>query len=152
MEFVPLSKITYIEAQKQYVAVHTDAREYRIKASLAGIEKEPDEYFFKCQRSFVVNLRHVLRIGNGSVVLKNGADIPISEVWHRKSAKRSFACFEVMICFFKNGLTDGSRRTKRACSENTVMKWKACTPKCVAGVTTTTTTSGAAGEHGFGQV
>lgn len=77
-EWLPLSRITYIEAQKQYVVVHTDAREYRMKASLADTEKELDEYFLKCQRSFVVNLRCVLRINSDCVELKNGAVVPIS--------------------------------------------------------------------------
>lgn len=92
-ELVPFSKITYIEAQKQYVLVHTDAREYRMKASLADTEKELDEYFFKCQRSFIVNLRHVLRIGNDSVVLKSGADVPISRGMSQKIAKEIIRLF-----------------------------------------------------------
>lgn len=39
-ELVPLSRITYIEAQKQYAVIHTDAGEYRMKATLADTEKE----------------------------------------------------------------------------------------------------------------
>ncbi len=77
-ELIPLSQITYIEAQKQYVAVHTETGEYRMKASLSDTEKELDEYFLKCQRSFIVNLRHVLRISSDCVELKNGAVVPIS--------------------------------------------------------------------------
>lgn len=92
-ELVPLSKITYIEAQKQYVVVHTDAQEYRMKASLADTEKELDEYFYKCQRSFIVNLRHVLRIGSDSVVLKNGAEVPISRGMAQKIGKEIIRLF-----------------------------------------------------------
>ena len=92
-EIVPLSKITYIEAQKQYVVVHTDAQEYRMKASLADTEKELDEYFFKCQRSFIVNLRHVLRINNDFVVLKNGAEVPISRGMAQKIGKEIIRLF-----------------------------------------------------------
>ena len=92
-ELVPLSKITYIEAQKQYVVVHTDAQEYRMKASLVDTEKELDEYFYKCQRSFIVNLRHILRIGNDSVVLKNGAEVPISRGVAQKIGKEIIRLF-----------------------------------------------------------
>ena len=92
-ELVPLSKITYIEAQKQYVVVHTDTLEYRMKTSLADTEKELDEYFFKCQRSFIVNLRHVLRIGSDSVVLKNGAEVPISRGMAQKIGKEIIRLF-----------------------------------------------------------
>lgn len=92
-ELVPLSRITYIEAQKQYVVVHTDANAYRMKLSLADTEKELDEYFFKCQRSFIVNLRYVLRIGRDSVVLKNGAEVPISRGTAQKIGKEIIRLF-----------------------------------------------------------
>lgn len=91
--FIPLSRITYIEAQKQYVAIHTDTQAYRMKASLADTEKELDEYFFKCQRSFIVNLRHVLRIGSDSVVLKNGTEVPISRGMAQKIGKEIIRLF-----------------------------------------------------------
>lgn len=77
-EFVPLREIVFIEAQKQYVIIHTETGEYRRKASLTTIEKELDEYFFKCQRSFIINLCYVKRINGDSVDMKNGANVPIS--------------------------------------------------------------------------
>ena len=92
-ELVPLSKITYIEAQKQYVVVHTDTQEYRMKVTLSDTEKELDEYFYKCQRSFIVNLRHVLRIGSDSVVLKNGTEVPISRGMAQKIGKEIIRLF-----------------------------------------------------------
>lgn len=92
-EFVPLSRICYIEAQKQYVLIHTDKQEYRKKATLADTEKELDEYFLKCQRSFVVNLRHVLRIKNDCVELKNGMEVPISRGMAQKIGKEIIRLF-----------------------------------------------------------
>ena len=95
-ELVPLNKITYIEAQKQYVIVHTNDKEYRMKSSLENIEKELkelDECFFKCQRSFIVNLRQVLRIGGDIVVLKNGEEVPISRGMAQKIGKEIIRLF-----------------------------------------------------------
>lgn len=76
--FVPFDRIVFIEAQKQYVRIHTEGGDYRMKASLAEVEAMLDEYFFRCQRSFLVNLNHVARIRNQCVILKNGEEIPIS--------------------------------------------------------------------------
>ncbi len=76
--FVPLSQILYIEAQKQYVLIHTAADCYRMKYTLSDMEKQLDAFFIKCQRSFIVNLGTVMRIKTNYVVLKNGAEIPIS--------------------------------------------------------------------------
>lgn len=77
-DFLPLDKILYIEAQKQYVAVHTTERVYRMKSALAELEKELDQRFFKCQRSYLVNLDHVIRVRSNCVVLKSKEEIPIS--------------------------------------------------------------------------
>lgn len=77
-DFIPISHILYIEAQKQYVLIHTPEETYRMKASLAETQKALDEFFVKCQRSFLVNLRHVARVNTGCVVLKNGMEVPIS--------------------------------------------------------------------------
>lgn len=85
--FIPLSQITYIEAQKQYVDIHTINEVCRMKSSLADVEKQLDEYFFKCQRSFIVNLRHVKRIKNDCVVLKNEEEVPISRGMAEKIGK-----------------------------------------------------------------
>ncbi len=77
-DYVPLSRILYVEAQKQYVLIHTLEETYRMKKSLAKTEEELDEYFLQVHRSFCVNLRHVVQIKSGGVVLKNGEEIPIS--------------------------------------------------------------------------
>jgi len=76
--FIPYSQILFIEAQKQYVVVCTPNEDYRMKESLSNVEKQLDEYFFKCHRSFLVNLRHVKQIKSNCVVLKNGREVPIS--------------------------------------------------------------------------
>lgn len=75
---IPLDQICYIEAQKHYVAIHANDKTYRMKASLTDTEKLLDEYFFKCQRSFLVNLRYIKRITREYVILKNDEEIPIS--------------------------------------------------------------------------
>lgn len=77
-DLVPLSQILYAEAQKQYVLIHTPDKTYRMKRSFAETVAELDEFFFKCQRSFCVNLRHITRIMHNSVLLGNGEEIPIS--------------------------------------------------------------------------
>ena len=92
-EFVPLSRILYLEAQKQYVRIRTVDREYRMKATLAETEEQLDEFFFKCQRSFVVNLSFVTRVKNDCVVLKNGEEIPISRGMNQKIGKEIIRLF-----------------------------------------------------------
>ena len=92
-DFVPLSQILYVEAQKQYVLIHTVGETFRMKCSLAEMEGQLDEYFLKCQRSFVVNLRHVKRIQSANVVLKDGESVPISRGMAEKIGKEMIRLF-----------------------------------------------------------
>ena len=92
-DFVPLSQVMYIEAQKQYILIHTISETYRMKGSLSDMEKQLDEYFIKCQRSFVVNLRYVTRIKNDCVLLKNGSEVPISRGMAEKIGKEIIRLF-----------------------------------------------------------
>ena len=92
-DYVPFSKILYLEAQKQYVRIVTEREEYRMKASLAETAAQLDEYFFPCQRSFIVNLRHVARILTDRVVLKNGAEVPISRGMAEKIGREIIRLF-----------------------------------------------------------
>ncbi|MBQ4624511.1 MAG: LytTR family transcriptional regulator, partial [Clostridia bacterium] len=52
-----------------------------------------DEYFFKCQRSFVVNLREVLCIKPDHVILKNGEQVPISRGMAQTIGKKIIKLF-----------------------------------------------------------
>ena len=92
-DYVPFSKILYLEAQKQYVRIVTEGEEYRMKASLAETAAQLDEFFFPCQRSFIVNLRHVARILPDRVVLKNGAEVPISRGMAEKIGREIIRLF-----------------------------------------------------------
>lgn len=92
-DYVPLAQIQYIEVQKQYVHIHTADGAYRMKKSLAETEKELDGYFFKCQRSFIVNLSHVAQIKSGCVVLKSGVEVPISRGMAEKISREIIRLF-----------------------------------------------------------
>ena len=93
MDFIPRSKIYYIEAQRQYVLIHAADGEYRMKTSLAETKGALDEYFFQCQRSFLVNLRHVTQVKNGCVILKNDIEVPIGRGMAEKIGKEIIKLF-----------------------------------------------------------
>lgn len=93
MDLLPFDVILYIEAQKQFVAIHTEEQVYRMKRTLGDLEEELDERFFRCQRSFLVNLYHVVRVKGGSAVLKNGEEIPISRGMAEELGKAVIALF-----------------------------------------------------------
>ena len=73
-----LHEIRYIEAQRQYSVIYAGSGEYRLKIPISELETRLDGYFLRVQRSFIVNLREVLRINRTEVVLKSGEAVPIS--------------------------------------------------------------------------
>lgn len=92
-DLLPFSQILYIEAQKQYVLIHTFDETYRMKRSFNKILEEFNKLFYKCQRSFCVNLSHITRIKSSSVLLKNGEEIPISRGMAEKIGKEMIRLF-----------------------------------------------------------
>lgn len=92
-EFISLSKILYLEAQKQYTVLYTVDETLKVKKSLSEFELQLDEKFLRCQRSFIVNLSYVSRIKNDYVVLKNGTEIPISRGMSEKIGKEIIRLF-----------------------------------------------------------
>ena len=75
---VPLSEIRYIEAQDHYVVIRAVSQEYKTKMNLSDIEKSLDNSFFRCQRSFIVNLKFVYKITRTFIVLDDMTEIPLS--------------------------------------------------------------------------
>jgi len=77
---VPLADIVYLEAALNYVEIHSAEGVFRIKSTLAGIEKELDETFFKCGRSFVAGLRYVRKVTKNAVFLTEKPGAPLVEI------------------------------------------------------------------------
>lgn len=92
-DLIPVSQITYIEAQKQYVLIRTGTETYRMKCTLTDIKTQLDEYFFRCQRSFIVNLWHVASISSDCVLLKDGSEVPISRGMAERIGKEIIRLF-----------------------------------------------------------
>ena len=77
-EYIPFPDIFYLEAQMNYTVVHTKHGDIKTKTPLSDMAKQLDDGFFRCQRSFAINLAQVQKIRSDSVLLKNGVAVPIS--------------------------------------------------------------------------
>jgi len=70
--------ILYVESFLHYISIHTAGREYKIKKNLSEFEKEVSEKFFRIHRSFLVNLKAVVRISRTGVLVKGTAELPLA--------------------------------------------------------------------------
>ena len=80
---VPVAAITYIEctAAKQQLFVSTQKEPIAISSRMQKLEEElKNDGFIRIHKGYLVNHRWIDRITNDSVVLQNGATLPVSRL------------------------------------------------------------------------
>lgn len=78
---IAIDDVDYLEAQNKRVIVHmTDGRTIEIREQLSTCENVflPDNGFFRCHRSYIVNLNHVEQFTKTELCTSQNATIPIS--------------------------------------------------------------------------
>lgn len=79
-ELVKLAEddILYVEAFLHYIQIHTVNGEYKIKENISSFEDKLSDMFFRIHRSYLVSLRHILRISRNGVILEGNICLPLS--------------------------------------------------------------------------
>ena len=87
---IPTSDIIYVEASDKYCYIRTVDDNYLYKKTLSDLEKQlPEDSFFRCHRTYLVNMKHVISHTSNSVTFINNEKAVISKT--RLSAfKKSF--------------------------------------------------------------
>jgi len=88
--------IIYIEAVRNYVIIKTTSAQYEVRQNISKIEEELDNSFFKCQRSYIVMLKHIKYISKTEVLLNNGETISLSRNIYKD-------LYKAFINYFKGG-------------------------------------------------
>lgn len=87
---MPVSKIYYLEKDRNYVIYHTAEGVYRERGSMAEMEEKlKGEGFSKCISGCLVNLRYVSKMAK-DVVWVNGESLPVSRT-QKKTFVQDFA-------------------------------------------------------------
>lgn len=90
---IKLDEITYLEKYGHLLEVHTVTGKIQCSESLESMELKLDKKrFFRCHRSYIVNLSYISRIdsANGLIYLKNGEECPVSK--RCKKELKSICC------------------------------------------------------------
>ncbi len=86
---INISHITYIEIQNKDMTIHTIDKDYNIKMSIDKIEKELSRYnFFRCHKSFLVNISYIENIKQYIAILENKDEVPISRYRFKETKVR----------------------------------------------------------------
>jgi two-component system LytT family response regulator len=81
---VPIDRVDYIEAQDDYIAVHTGGRTLLKDQTMASVETQLDpRRFVRIHRSFLLNLDRLARLettgkDTRTAVLRDGRELPVS--------------------------------------------------------------------------
>ena len=74
-----LSQVLYIEAEAHRITYHLAERSITYSGTLSACEKAlPQDSFFRCFQSFIVNLRYVLSCTGSEIIMVGGDKIPLS--------------------------------------------------------------------------
>jgi len=99
VQFIPAKDILFIKSEDIYAYIHTVSNKIFTTISLGRIEKGLKEHpFFRCHKSYVVNLNHlnkILKGANYKLTLSSGAEIPLS----RMKKKRLLDCLNAQKKF-----------------------------------------------------
>lgn len=91
--FLPVDDVRYLEADGNYVLVHTGAATHRIRTTLAGLLDRMDPaVFVRIHRGTAINLDHLKEIqpwfsGDYVAILQDGTQLPVSRT-HREGLLR----------------------------------------------------------------
>lgn len=85
---VLVREILYCEVFDHQVFIHTLADTFQLSETLDSIEKQLDSRFFRCHRSYLVNMDAVTAKGEGMALVAGGGKVLISRRKQREFAER----------------------------------------------------------------
>ena len=72
------SDILFVESFLHDIVIHTRSQEYRIRENISAFAERLSADFFRVHRSYLVNLKTIVRIGRASVTLTSGVELPLA--------------------------------------------------------------------------
>jgi len=90
VHIIPVAKLDYVEAQDDYISLHSEKKHYLKQQTVSSIEEQLDpKMFVRVHRSYIVNLERVARIepyakDSRIAVLTDGTQIPVSKTGHAR--------------------------------------------------------------------
>ena len=90
VHIIPIGKLDYVQAQDDYVALHSDKKSYSKQQTIASVEAQLDRRrFVRIHRSYIVNLERIARIepytkDSRVAVLRDGTQLPVSRAGHAR--------------------------------------------------------------------
>lgn len=80
LEKIPVKDIYYLYKNGKNVVFQTCSGQSAIRKTLSEVYEElPKEEFIYVDRSFIVNIKHVMKLKNREIYMSNGEIVPVSK-------------------------------------------------------------------------
>ena len=90
---VLLSGVLFVEARDKYCVMKTPEEEIFVRMPMFEMQSMlRDERFLRCQRSFIINMDHVLRVEGNDFIMSDGTPIPVRRQ-ERTQLKTAFEAY-----------------------------------------------------------
>lgn len=97
---IQLKEIIYIESYKHYCYIYQKNKSEYIKhrININNLIKELPHYFYKINRSYIINLNEIMKIKNGKVTLNNDLDFSIQrgKITEFQNVYNDFLCRRIL--------------------------------------------------------
>lgn len=80
-ERIPFQEIYYLKKEEKYVLIVHKRGQSRVRKTLAEMMDDlgHSDYFIKIDRSYVVNVLHIMSLKNQQILLRDGSTLPVSK-------------------------------------------------------------------------
>lgn len=77
-EIIFLKDILYCEVMDHRLYIHTESMTYDYLGTLYNLQKELDGRFFRCHKSYIINMNQVISKQSGVAIVAGGGQVLIS--------------------------------------------------------------------------
>ena len=86
---IPIDEILYFESLANYLLIHTQNKEYKIRSTISGAESElKNSDFLRIHKGFLVNMEHIRTMKSDELTLDNEAVLPIGKAFADEAKKQ----------------------------------------------------------------
>ena len=92
VEQIDCNEIYFMESRGHNVYIYTKNGEIRVYHKLADLADGLPDYFHQCHKSYIVNLKQVVRFERTQLHIADGRIVPVSRT-HQAETKKISGCY-----------------------------------------------------------
>ena len=84
-----MDDILYFESLANYLLIHTQTKEFKIRSTISGVESDlKNSDFLRIHKGFLVNMEHIRTMRSDELTLDNEEVLPIGKAYSDEAKKQ----------------------------------------------------------------